>query len=321
MDQNINKEGLTGPEFTRLANNYYNSKGLSVDYGRIVIDAEVFNHIILNQKSVKTKFKIAMVCICLNENYWPFAKEMIEGARKFFLPGHDVDFLLWSDMPPEVTYGATVFPTEPVQWPMPTLLRYHLFLQQEEKLREYDYIFYCDIDMKFVAIVGDEILGSGLTVAPHPGYVVRKEYWPPYEPNEQSASYIKRPGVVALIEGQPRFMPFYAAGGFQGGKAETFITAMKKTKEIIDIDMNNNYIPIWNDETAWNKYIFDIQTKEELAMTVFLTPSYIYPDSLIEEYYKKIWGRDYPPKLVTITKKFSASKEAGAQMMKTLQNL
>ena len=166
-----------------------------------------------------------------------------------------------------------------------------------------------DVDMRVVNVVGDEILGTGLTIAPHPGYYLRKELYPPYEPNDKSASFIKRPGKVTMMDGQPRFMPFYAAGGFQGGAKEPFIKAMKGTKKLIDTDLNkNNYIPIWNDETAWNKYVFDCQSKEEIERTIFLTPSYIYPDSLIKEYYEKFWGQSYPPKIITLTKPFTVTK-------------
>lgn len=336
-------------EFSRIANNYYNSIGQPVDIQRIKSDYNLTSFFQTNAAKVKDRKKVAVVCICLNPQYWQYAYEMVHGVRNFFLPGHDTDILLWSDLPnkdeipkwqeglnktmaiylnnrpPEQhaviakevnalynnllnsrdTLDVTVFPTEPIEWPFPTLLRYNLFLQQEEKLKEYDYIFYCDVDMRFEGIVGDEILGDGITVAPHPGYYTRKEYWPPYEPNPESASYIKRPGKVVQIDGKPRFMPFYCAGGFQGGTSQVFIEAMKKTKDLIDKDMTNNYIPIWNDETAWNKYVFDVQTKEEIDKTIFLDPSYIYPDSLVQEYYVKLWGRDFPRKLITITKKFS----------------
>lgn len=312
-------ESITKPEeFIRLANNFYNSQGLVSTYNRVAVDSHLLNYFSSHQEEIKKRFKVAFVCICLNEPYWEYAREMIEGARKFFLPGHDVDFFLWSDMP-EASYGATVFPTEPIEWPMPTLMRYHLFLQQEEILEKYDYIFYCDVDMKFVDIVGDEILGEGLTAAPHPGYAIRKELWPPYEPNKDSASFINRPGVVILMEGKPRFMPFYAAGGLQGGKADKFIQAMKQIKKLVDKDLSKSYIPIWNDETAWNKYLFEVLNKEELNKVVFLTPSYIYPDSLIKEYYEPIvWGCSYIPRLVTITKKFTVSSEGGEAVRKMI---
>jgi len=210
------------------------------------------------------------------------------------------------------TANVKIIPTESVEWPYPTLLRYNLFLQQEEKLKEYDYIFYCDTDMRFVDVIGDEILGQGLTAAPHPGYAVRKEYYPPYEPNPMSASYIPRPGRIIQENGKPRFKPEYYAGGFQGGKSKVFIEAMKECRALIEKDQAINYIPIWNDETAWNKYLF------ENPPEIMLTPSYIYPDSLIKEYYEPLWGRSYQPKLITLTKWFSTSKEGGEAVNKMI---
>lgn len=258
------------------------------------------------------KYKIGVLLVCINQHYWEFMEPVVRDIGRYFLPGHDVHTLVWSDVQEKESYDSglkgEIFPTDSIEWPYPTLLRYNLFLQEEEKLKDYDYLFYIDLDMRIVNVVGDEILGSGLTIAPHPGYAVRKELWPPYEPNPLSASYIKRPGKVVMMEGKPRFMPFYAAGGFQGGRAAEYIKAMKGTAKIIDRDLTNNYIPIWNDESAWNKYVFDVQSQEEIDKTVFLTPSYVYPDSLINEYYTKLWGCNYPPKIVTLTKKFSLNK-------------
>ena len=292
---------ITGEDFTRLANNFYNEKKLPNDFTRIVLDSELANYIGAHLEDINKKFKVALVCICLNTPYWEYAKEMMEGSKKFFLPGHKVDMFLWSDMP-ECNYGATVIPTEPAEWPLPTLMRYSLFLQQEEKLSEYDYIFYCDIDMRFVNVVGDEILGDGLTAALHPMYALRKEYQAPLEPNPQSKAYINRPTN-------------YYAGGLQGGKAKEFITAMKVMKKSIDGDFVHNYVARWNDESHWNKYLF------EHPPAIVLSPSYIYPDSLVEQYYKKLWGCDYQPKLITITKKFSITKEGGEAVRKMIETL
>lgn len=248
----------------------------------------------------KTKYKVALVCICLNQPYWEYAKRMIESAQKFFLKNHEVDFILWSDMPETESYGALVIPTQPVEWPYPTLLRYDLYLNEEIRLREYDYVFHCDIDMLFVGDVGEEILGEGLTAAQHPMYALRTEYQAPLEPNPASTAYIKYP-------------KYYYAGGFQGGRTNDFIQAMKVMKRNIEIDLNNNYIARWNDESHWNRYLFDVPP------SVVLSPSYIYPDSLIQEYYIKVWGVEYPPKLMTITKKFSLSKEGADAIAKFLQ--
>lgn len=261
------------------------------------------------------RYKIAIVVLSLNEPYWQYASPLIESARRFLLKGHDVDFILFSDMPKDTVIDAKIIPTEPHAWPLPTLMRYSIMLRQEELLSQYDYIYFCDCDMKFVSRVGEEILGK-LVGAQHPMYAIRKDYVPPYEPNEKSTSFIPRPGRVITENGQKRFEPLYFAGGFQGGRSDIFIKAMKEMKEMIDKDfIENNYVPIWNDESAWNAYLF------KNPPTVVLNPSYIYPDTLIGSYYKKVWGCNYIPKLVTITKKFSLTKGAGDVLRDTLKKI
>lgn len=305
----------------RLAHNYLiQNKGGEYTVDDLNFLNNYVNHLFEERNQDLPKYKVGLMFVCINQPYWPYAQPVIDGVRNYFLPGHDVEIMMWNDMTqwPEakdVSYGATIFPTESLNWPYPTLMRYHLFLQQEEYLKKFDYIFYLDLDMRVVNIVGDEILGNGLTAAQHPMYAVRKELWPPYEPNPESAAYIRRPMQFVDEGGKPRAMPLYLAGGFQGGKTKEFIKAMHKMKDMIDSDLNKGYVPIWNDETVWNKYLFDNPA------SVVLSPSYIYPDSMIQDYYLKVWGRDYPPKIITLTKPFSTSAEGGAaaaQMMQTM---
>ncbi len=270
---------------------------------------------------ITTRKKIGILCICLNENYWSFAKEMLWGVNTFFLKHHllrdkySTEILLWSDMPIESFPLGKVFPTEPVEWPLPTLLRYNLFLQQEEYLKEnFDYLFYIDVDMRITDWIGEEILGEGLTAAQHPMYALKQNLIPPYEPNPQSTAYIPLPGRFIEENGNRRFEPLYYAGGFQGGKTEDFIKAMKVMRERIDKDFNNNYIARWNDESHWNRYLY------EVSPAVVLNPSYIYPDSLVAEYYvKKVWGRNYSPKIMTLTKPFTTTSEGGEAVRKLIQ--
>lgn len=354
MENNDIKNELDGKQFIRLTNNFYNASNTPVDFNRICSDSQLFNYISSHLGDVQKKKKIAFTFICLNPLYWEYAQRMVESARALFLPGHETDFLFWTDIPEDpkeveqklttafqergvvltdpqnalkikgvmdginnlrVQKDIKIFPTEAIEWPYPTLLRYNLFLQQEETLKEYDYIFYCDIDMQFVNIVGDEILGDGLTSAQHPMYALRKEYFPPYEPNPESQAYIPRPGRVVIEGNKPRFIPLYYAGGFQGGKSNIWIEAMKEMRTMVDKDLNNNYIPIWNDESIWNSYLF------KNPPSVVLTPSYIYPDSLIKEYYEPLWGCSYIPKLITLTKWFSLSAEGGAHVQEMIKQI
>jgi len=364
---------MTDKQLERIIHNHYIAKaGGQYIYNDIFTIKEFIKQIVdLERGTIKKhnlpRYKIGLMFICLNPPYWEFSREAILGARQYFLPDHDVEIMLWTDIPASTKFddfkkaaeylyevemgrlkqsnlsldinkekeivdgineamnrsfeGAkiadtiTKFETEPIEWPYPTLLRYNLFLNQEEYLKKFDYIFYCDLDMRFVNIVGDEVLGNGLTAAQHPMYALRREYLPPYEPDNKSTAYIPRPGRVVTENGKPRFEPLYFAGGFQGGKTIKFIKAMKVMKQNIDQDLKRGYVAIWNDESHWNKYLF------ENSPSVVLSPSYIYPDSLIKDYYVKIWGRDYPPKLVTLTKKFTTTIADGCEVRKKLETM
>lgn len=305
----------------------------------------------INSDNIEVNFaekkRIALMFISVNQNYWPYLKQVIEDCRTNFLPHHNVDYFVWSDMPEkdspeyhalqgnqffskEQLVGTVDFlrsqkdifvtDTEAIEWPAPTLMRYHLFLNQEEKLKEYDYVFYLDADMRVVQKISDEVLGEGLTCAEHPMYSLRKEYLPPYEPNKASKAYIPRLGMVVDEGGKPRFKPLYIAGGFQGGKADQFIKAMQVMKANIDEDFNKNYVAIWNDESHWNRYVFEHANPLDGHPTIVLSPSYIYPDSLIKEYYEPIWGKKYEQKIITLTKPFSLSKAGADDVNKFLGN-
>lgn len=246
-------------------------------------------------------------------NFWVEATRPItdQDVVLFHKSAKDILTLAATDLE-ESLKGVHVIDTEPVEWPSPTLMRYHLFLNEEEKLKNYDYIFYLDADMRVVSEVGDEVLGTGITAALHPMYALRKEYIPPYEPNPDSTAYIHRPGKVTTEEGKQRFQPYYYAGGFQGGPAQQFIEAMKQMKKNIDKDFDSNYISIWNDESHWNKYL------AEKPPDIVLSPSYVYPDSLIKEYYEPLWGRSYEPKIITLTKPFTLSAQGAAEINKVI---
>jgi len=338
-------------QLTRLATNFFQAR-TEGEYSSNDVDVvKEFFYYAINSKPLK-KYKVAFCFIALNPHYWEFVPKAIEGSKKFFLPEHQIDYFIWSDLPKDASiikqklaegYLKTglarasivdsssasilidntkindfdklvgdlvkirkehdIFELDSIEWPLPTLFRYHTFLQQEEKLAEYDYIFYCDIDMVFANYIGDEILGDGLTAALHPMYALRQNYVAPFEPNPESAAYVS-------------FNNNYYAGGFQGGKSKDFIKAMKEMRKTVDRDFEKkNYIARWNDESHWNKYLHN----NPPAIT--LSPAYIYPDSLIQEYYVKLWGRNYSPKIVTLTKRFSINKEGGEAIRKQMETL
>lgn len=257
--------------------------------------------------------KIGILMVSLNEVFIPYTRKMLETARGKLFPGEDVEYLMWSDTTD--WEGCTVFQIDPAPWPYPTLMRYHLFLQQEEKLKTFDKLLYIDADMEIVSEISSNILGEWLTCAKHPMYALDRRFIPPYEPNPNSSAYIPRFGqILTDNKGKIWFDPIYAAGGFQGGATAPFLEAMWWMKRSIDRDLQNNYIAIWNDESHWNAYL-STHPNDKL---IVLGPDYVYPDSLIKEYYEPAWGRSYQPKIITVTKKHTLSATAGRDLAKLL---
>lgn len=295
-------------------------------------------------------YKVGVMLVCINPVYWPYMAPVINDLKTFFLPGHEVELMVWTDVPEkqdltaflanyptnaqieelkkknipigngvvtqEQIYamtneirslqGVTLFPVDTVGWPYPTLMRYNIFLNDKEYLQKFDYLFYIDLDMRVVNVVGDEILGTGLTAAQHPMYALSKNLWYPFEPDPDSTAFVKQAGRYLIKpDGSPMFEPLYAAGGFQGGPKDLFIKAMETMRDNINKDFTKNYIARWNDESHWNRYLYDNPP------SIVLPPSYVYPDSMIEVYYEKIWGRNYKPKIITLTKPFTVTKEGG----------
>ena len=278
-------------------------------------------HVLQEAGKEHKTYNIGLMFVCINFPYWQYLKPVVEGVKMFFLPGHNTEVMLWSDLQnlPEnkdVNYGATVFPIESIEWPYPTLMRYNYFLKEREYLKKFDYLFYLDLDMRIVNVVGDEILPKeGLMAAHHPMYDLKQNLQLPYEPNPDSAAYIHRPGTLIEKDGKKYFEPLYAAGGFQGGRTESFIEAMETMQKGIDSDLAKGYIARWNDESHWNRYLLDHPPE------VVLDSSYVYPDSMIDNYYKKLWPKDFNPRIVTLTKPFSTSKEGGQAAREMMQNL
>jgi hypothetical protein len=118
-----------------------------------------------------------------------------------------------------------------------------------------DYLFYSDIDMKFVDFCGPEILGSRVATQ-HPGYV-GTEGTP--ERDSRSKAYIP--------EGSKSQ---YFCGGFNGGSREEYLKMAKSCSQAIEEDFAKNIVAVWHDESHLNRYFFDHSPE------TILTPSYCF---------------------------------------------
>jgi hypothetical protein len=164
-------------------------------------------------------------------------------------------------------------------WPDNTLMRFHTFLQIEEKLLNMDYLFFFNANLLVKEkITSEEFLPTDnkrLVATLHPGFYDKNRNKFTYDTNKKSTAYIGK------NEGQ-----YYFAGGLNGGKTADFIEAMKNMRNNVGIDKKNNIIAKWHDESHWNKYLIG---RSDIKI---LEPSYLYPEGWTLPFNPKILIRD-----------------------------
>lgn len=210
---------------------------------------------------------VAILYICTGK-YTIFWKGFYASASKFLFPGIEKRFFVFSDGDTSLFEGSdiTLIPQENLGWPDNTLKRFHIFLQAEEALRHYDYIFFFNANCVFVAPVGAEMLPSPqerMVVVRHPGYYNTSPINFPYDRNPRSLAYIP------WGKGE-----HYVAGGVNGGCTAAYLEYIHDMVCAVDTDAANGIMARWHDESHLNKYILTHPCK-------ILSPSYCYAEEIV----------------------------------------
>ena len=152
---------------------------------------------------------IGLLIIATNK-YTRFLQPLISSADEFFLKKHNVTYFVFSDKDVEISSYRDIIKinVEHKKWPWMTLGRYRIFSDNYDILSEMDYLFYCDADMRFIDVVGDEII-SNRVATQHPHFYGRRGT---PETNPKSLAYV-----------QPHEEMQYFAGGFNGGTSTEYL--------------------------------------------------------------------------------------------------
>lgn len=226
--------------------------------------------------------KIAL-CVIATNDYLNFIDPLLESADKYFLQGRNVEYICFVNQLCQPVFiestgkrMATYRAIDHEPWPAMTLKRYHIMSAVD--LSGYDYVYYVDADMRFVAPVGDEIFGE-LVGVQHPGFYRGGGSW---ETRKESNAHV-----------HPPYRKRYIAGGFQGGSQYYYIA--KYIAKMIDQDSEKGITAVWNDESHWNAFysLFENWFK-------VLDPSYCMVE---EPSRRKAWGIDHlEPKIIALKK-------------------
>ena len=206
--------------------------------------------------------------------------QVYESFEKYFLINHEKKYFLFTDSK-ETPRGSNINIIS-IPWsgfPIDTLNRYHFFISIKEQLKEFDVIYYCDVDMKIMKPIGNEFLPTkekSLIAVTHPFYFNISLGTP--ETRKQSNAYIS----------PEEKRHFYIVGGIQGGSTTEYLSACETMINWIDDDSKNNIVGKFEDESYWNKYMTVNQN-----LFRFYSPAYCYPSRIYSKG-KIIWNIENP---------------------------
>ena len=219
---------------------------------------------------------VGMIIVATGK-YHIFVKGLVESARKFFLPGHEKFFFVFTDQEIQQDHDIIKCYHERVGWPFDTLVRHHVSHRYRHVLSSMDYLYYCDADTLFSGEIGDEILGD----------LVGAQAF--YHINNQQPYDIQRNSIAFVPEEKRKN---YCSGSFYGGKSSEYLKMVKQLVKEVEQDWQNGFFATHHDESYLNHYFSDYQH--------FKLSPYCVVDC--------DWYAHLPRKILQVEKDFSAMR-------------
>ena len=231
--------------------------------------------------------KVAILYIAIG-NYEIFWDEFYQSCENLFLQNSEKQYFVFTDaqrLLKQKCDNVEFIYQENMGWPRNTLYRFHMFMKLKSELQKFDYlIFYNANALINTNISEEEILpvNEDFCYARHFNFVGKDNCFFPYERNRKSTAYVE------YGRGED-----YIQACFLCGKSKAMLTMFECLEKNINIDMQNNIIARWHDESHVNKYLIDKSNK-------ILGVEYICPkdDPYTNQYNAKVYMRiktDYLP--------------------------
>lgn len=233
--------------------------------------------------------KIAVIFIGTGQ-YLNFLPSWYNSCQKNLCPEIIKHYFCFTDGEiSDVPDNIKIYHQEHLDWPYVTLLRFDIILKAKENLLEYDWILFLDADMEVYSRVDyHEIFNNNKKYigVHHPCHYMNlpphNEYPGAFEINKQSLSCISELDDISI----------YYQGCLWGGKVPYVIDMMEILSKNINLDLKNDIISLWHDESHLNKYFSDKDIKKDVNT---LSSSYAFPEDF-EKYC------NFPKKIVHLSK-------------------
>jgi len=220
--------------------------------------------------------KIGILYICTGE-YWKFWDNFYKSCEENFLIDEEKHYFIFTDNQNLLdNKDERIHPLfqEKMQWPYPTLYRYKTFITHRIEFDNMDYLLFCNANLFFTAKISlSKLLNKYEMFATlHPGYFNKSIDEFPYETNTDSLAFILRDETSK-----------YFCGGFNGGSKDSFLNMCEILDKNISIDLDNNVIALWHDESHFNSFV----SKNKSQFNI-IDSSFCYPESRNLKIDKKI---------------------------------
>ena len=205
--------------------------------------------------------------------YWDYFLELLPNLRSFISADCNLDVIVLTNRHPEGVLKTDienlfvrVFPSEFNDWPTVTLMRYRQILKYERKIKANKFLW-LDVDMLFIKPLDPKNLHGGIYFAPHPGYVFNFMGFLKLKDGNKRA--FLKDKLRRTLRGQlgrgawetnsistafvpPRLKRCYVHGAVWGGETSQIIEMCRVLSERIEVDLKNDYIAAWHDESHLN---------------------------------------------------------------------
>lgn len=195
--------------------------------------------------------KIAILSINTNK-YNIFFDTFYKSSKQNFFPSAERKWFVFSDQ--DVHSFESDIETIQIkheEWPFCTLKRFEYFLKIEKQLLEFDYVFFFNANSEFINKVDGNDFGIGSNkelIA----YKHIKIYKQPCNKQTGIISKMTEQNIKSNAYINDNYI--YCCSCINGGKPKEFLTMCKIINNWMYEDLKNNIIPIWHDESYFNKY-------------------------------------------------------------------
>lgn len=195
--------------------------------------------------------KIAILSIN-TDKYNIFFDIFYKSSKQNFFPSAERKWFVFSDQNYSHYDNTTTILIKHEEWPFCSLKRFEYFLKIEKSLLEFDYVFFFNSNSEFI----NKVDGNDFGIGSDKELIAYKNIWLQCKNKDQIKQLLYNVSEHnkksnAYIDSD---LYTYCQGCIIGGKPDSFINMCKTINKWITIDLQNKMIPVWHDESYFNKY-------------------------------------------------------------------